>query len=148
MHKAMAQIAAVCVLAALSSLVWAQGPVVGPGGTLPGPYPAAVPLTSPTPGSPGTPGVTGLPGTNAVNPGDLVVRVIELKYMNPALAAILFGGVVVYDFNTTAGGFGTPGYGTGGYGSAGYGGGGYDPGSVGFPGGRAVTGRGLSGRSA
>ncbi len=141
MHKAVAQIAVVCVLGALSSLVWAQSPAVGPSAAVPGLYGPAVPLIPPTSGLPGTPGAA----TAAVNPGDLVVRVIELKYMNPALAAILFGGVVVYDPSSAAGGFGTPGYGTTGYGSVGYGGGGYEPGNTGY---RAGSGRALGGRFA
>lgn len=148
MQKAILQLAVVCLLGALSSLVWAQGPVVGPGATVPGLSGPAVPLIAPTSGLPGTPGASGLPGTAAVNPADLVVRVIELKYMNPALAAILFGGVVVYDLSSAAGGFGTPGYGTSGYGSAGYGGGGYEPANTAYRAGRAVPGRAPGGRSA
>lgn len=62
-----------------------------------------------------------------VNPNDLVTRVIQVDWVNPALIAALFGGTVIYDQGVGAallggqgGGIGVmSGFGQGGFGQAG-----------------------------
>ena len=68
-------------------------------------------------------------GAAQVSPSDMVTRIIETSYVNPALIAALFGGTVIYDqgigmatLGGQQGGIGVMGgYGQGGYGQPRYG---------------------------